>query len=96
MLWNKHLSVYKNIRWFPTQNSGPKWSEISYLSNKYNQNTDAIYYARVDEKKLSATMKKVSLQLLFGNYEFNTAYLMDKDYSSLIKLKKGDAIYKYK
>ncbi len=33
-------------------------------------------------------MKKVSLQLLFGNYEFNTAYLMDKDYSSLIKLKK--------
>lgn len=95
-LWDKYLSGYHNIRWFPTQNASPKWDVISYLSNKYHQNTDGIYYARVNDNKVTSQLREMSTKLAAADYDSDTAVLMNKDFSSFISLKEGDAILKYK
>ncbi|MBA4711671.1 DUF6311 domain-containing protein [Citrobacter youngae] len=96
VLWSNYLKKYSNIRWVPTDNSSKRWAEISYFANKYKQNTDAVYYARIDTSKVASLRESIFTELVSGEYKNDTAYIMDKNYSENLKLKPGDRIFKFK
>ncbi|MDA3133962.1 hypothetical protein EGT71_02275 [Atlantibacter subterranea] len=94
--WGKNLQQYKNIRWYPLENPVSKWKAASYLANQYKQNTSAVYFARVNIYKALQVNKEVLDSFIKGTYASDTAYLMDKNYSSVIKIRPGDLYIKYK
>ncbi|HEF0079963.1 MULTISPECIES: DUF6311 domain-containing protein [Citrobacter] len=95
-LWENKISQYKTVRWFPTENSGSKWAIISYYTNLYKQKTDGVYFARVDNDKLFSLKERVLSELISGRYDYDTVYLMDKDYSEYFLLRDGDSVFKFK
>lgn len=94
-LWSAELGEYKNIRWVPFSNYSPQWSMISFMAEQYNQNTDAIYFSRFDEKKAAVLNQKTISELSSGTYATDTAYLMKDNMIDLINLRPGDKYYKY-
>lgn len=89
--WRDAVAKYKYIRWVPFDNSSEKyWKELSYYASKGNKATDAVYMARFDSKKAGEMNQAVLESLLEGNYQKDTLYVMDRDWSSLFNLRPQD------
>lgn len=92
--WDSIIKDNPKIRYYPFINQGEHWKDISLIAHKMNARTDAIYMARVDDKKAEALNNETLDKLSSGSYDNNTTYIIGDRYIGIVKLKEGDSLFK--
>ena len=75
--WDCIAKNSQKILYIPPANNKAYWKEIAYLASNNKIPTDAVFLARIDNKKLIEYQKKSSAALAEGSLDVNTIYLAD-------------------
>lgn len=90
-IWEILPRHYEKLRLFPNSNESAHWRDLSSYAVFHGLKTDAVYLARIDEKLLLASNKKVARQIRTGFTENDSFYVFD-DFSAiawLLQKKRG-------
>jgi len=93
-LWSDIIVSHPSIRYVPFMNQGENWKTLALLAHDFGVPTDAVYMARVDEKKAGKMNSLILRSLSNGSYDRKTTYVISDDYVDKIRLKDGDRIIK--
>jgi hypothetical protein len=74
--WAEAARHYTRIRIIPSGNQAPWWEEIAVFAATKGLQTDAVYFARLDPKRVAALNAKLARQLAEGEFEPQTLYVL--------------------
>ena len=74
--WAEAARHYTRIRIIPSGNQAPWWEEIAVFAATKGLETDAVYLARLDPKRVAALNAKLARQLAEGEFEPQTLYVL--------------------
>ena len=74
--WAEAARHYTRIRIIPSGNQAPWWEEIAVFAATKGLETDAVYLARLDPKRVAALNAKLAQQLAAGEFEPQTLYVL--------------------
>jgi hypothetical protein len=74
--WTDAARHYTRIRIIPSGNQAPWWEEIAVYAATKGLETDAVYLARLDPKRVAALNAKLARQLAEGEFEPQTLYVL--------------------
>jgi len=74
--WAEAARHYNRIRIIPSGNQAPWWEEIAVFAATKGLETDAVYLARLDPKRVAALNAKLARQLAEGEFEPQTLYVL--------------------
>jgi hypothetical protein len=74
--WAEAARHYTRIRIIPSGNQAPWWEEIAVFAATKGLETDAVYLARLDPKRVAALNAKLAQQLAEGEFEPQTLYVL--------------------
>jgi hypothetical protein len=75
--WDCIVKNSQKILYIPPGNNKPYWKEIAYLASNNKIPTDAVFLARIDNKKLIEYQKNSSVALAKELLDANAIYLAD-------------------
>jgi len=74
--WYDAAGVYRNVRLIPPGNQQEHWSEFARFAATQHMATDAVYMARIDERRLQARRAAAERALESGAFEPDTLYIL--------------------
>jgi hypothetical protein len=74
--WAEAARHYTRIRIIPSGNQAPWWEEIAVFAATKGLETDAVYLARIDPKRVAALNAKLAQQLAEREFEPQTLYVL--------------------
>ena len=74
--WAEAARHYTRIRVIPSGNQAPWWEEIAVYAATKGLETDAVYLARLDPKRVAALNAKLARQLAEEEFEPQTLYVL--------------------
>ena len=93
--WQAAATRYQRLRLLPTRVLAPGWAPLAFYAQRHRMGTDAVQLARVDWKRFNRVRNAQRIDLLKGQPEAGTLYIVDERYAALADLaaRPGDALF---
>lgn len=92
--WKEGIKSYKAIRYVPFENRGRHWQTVSLIALENKIPTDAVYMARFSNFKADEMNESIIHDIVYGEYDDDTVYIIRDDIVNMAHLKKGDNVYR--
>lgn len=83
--WLKVPAEYRTIRLVPPRNQAPNYAVFAYFAAMHGMTSDAVYLARIDQKKLTRATEDAMRALKNARYAEHTLYIVDPRYEKLAR-----------
>ena len=76
-LWNAAGTHYKKIIRIPAMTQSTKWVQFAWLASEYGMKTNSVYFARVDNRKITKSNQDLKEVIAKGEYDPNALYVFE-------------------
>jgi hypothetical protein len=77
-VWEALAERYQRVRGLPAFELDPNWLDLGYYGQRYGLAVSTVYLARVDQKRLAATLAAADEVLASGSFDPDTIYVLSR------------------
>jgi hypothetical protein len=77
--WSKAAKKYQEVQLVPPQDKAPGWDQIALYAAKHHLSTNAVFFARVDARKLAKAQESFMNSLYGSSWNPKSLYILQPD-----------------